>query len=256
MPGRMPERMSQCMPEKCQIECQNRCQIAAEKECQNIYAMYASREYARNYIYISECVRVGITRSKVNNVFVQPLQRIPGRSLYGLVVVIPYLHVTCGYHVWKRGTQKMAISTGGCRARGPGNGVCCSPGVMRCSNSHVVSEVSRRHPGSCCEIHRNCFFFRLDCLKCWESTIFPWKIPWKFLQISWKNILKPIHCYEKSNQSNVHFHHLRAWGPVGSGPEMGWGMLENLSLGHSMAISGKHLFQAPTICLANARVID
>jgi hypothetical protein len=96
----------------------------------------------------------------------------------------------------------------------------------------------------------------LDCLKCWESTIFPWKIPWKFLQISWKNILKPIHCYEKSNQSNVHFHHLRAWGPVGSGPEMGWGMLENLSLGHSMAISGKHLFQAPTICLANARVID
>ena len=147
------------MPEKCQIECQNRCQIDAEKECQNIYAMYASREYARNYIYISECVRVGITRSKVNNVFVQPLQRIPGRSLYGLVVVIPYLHVTCGYHVWKRGTQKMAISTGGCRARGPGNGVCCSPGVMRCSNSHVVSEVSRRHPGSCCEIHRNCFFF-------------------------------------------------------------------------------------------------
>ena len=106
MPGRMPERMSQCMPEKCQIECQNRCQIDAEKECQNIYAMYASREYARNYIYISECVRVGITRSKVNNVFVQPLQRIPGRSLYGLVVVIPYLHGDMWVSCLKTGVLK------------------------------------------------------------------------------------------------------------------------------------------------------
>ena len=74
-------------------------------------------------------------------------------------------------------------------------------------------------------------FFRLDCLKCWESPIFPGKIPWNFLQISRKNILKTnplflkiksVKCPFSSSQS-LRSSGVRAWNGMGNTGKLEFG---------------------------------